>query len=151
MFKQGQLLKFTPFSFKNGANPKPKYFIVLGRLKEDVVIASLPTSKDHIPNTINIGSGCINDIERNVNAYIFSEDILVTDTFSFPRKTFVYAEQVDEYSCDYLSNMHSNIVNLGQIFPELLNSLIDCLQSSCMLKRKYRNVLSAPYIRKQSF
>ena len=79
MFKQGQLLKFTPFSFKNGANPKPKYFIVLGRLKEDVVIASLPTSKDHIPDTINIGSGCINDIERNVNAYIFSEDVLVTD------------------------------------------------------------------------
>ena len=113
-----------------------------------ILIPSLPTSKDHIPDTINIGSGCINDIERNVNAYIFSEDVLVTDTFSFPRKTFVYAEQVDEYSCDYLSNMHSNIVNLGQIFPELLNSLIDCLQSSCMLKRKYRNVLSA---RKQSF
>ena len=59
MFEQGQLLKFTPFTFKNGANPKPKYFIVLGRMKEDVVIASLPTSKDHIPETMAIGKHSI--------------------------------------------------------------------------------------------
>lgn len=143
MFEQGQLLKFTPFTFKNGANPKPKYFIVLGRMKEDVVIASLPTSKDHIPETMAIGNGCVNDKERNVNAYIFSEGEIVTDTFSFPRKTFVYAEQVDEYSCEYLSNMHSDIDDLGIILPELLKDIIDCLLSSCMLKRKYRKVLSA--------
>ena len=142
MFEQGQLLKYTPFTFKNGANPKPKYFIVLGLMNEDVVIASLPTSKDHIPNSITAGSGCVNDIERNVNAYIFSEGEIVTNTFSFPRKTFVYAEQVDEYSCEYLSNMHSNIDILGRIYPELLKDIIDCLLSSCMLKRKYRSVLS---------
>ena len=143
MFEQGQLLKFTPFTFKNGANPKPKYFIVLGKMNKDVVIASLPTSKDHIPNSITAGSGCVNDMERNVNAYIFRECELVTDTFSFPRKTFVYAEQVDEYSCKYLSNMQTETDDLGLIFPELLKDIVDCLLSSCMLKRKYRNVLSA--------
>ena len=142
MFEQGQLLKYTPFTFKNGANPKPKYFIVLGLMNEDVVIASLPTSKDHIPDSMATGNGCANDMERNVNAYIFSEGVPVTDTFSFPRKTFVYAEQVDEYSCEYLSNMHSNIDDLGLIFPELLKDIIECLLSSCMLKRKYRSVLS---------
>ena len=143
MFEQGQLLKFTPFTFKNGANPKPKYFIVLGIMNEDIVIASLPTSKDHIPDNMNIGNGCVNDLERNVNAYIFSEGVPVTDVFSFPRKTFVYAEQVDEYSCAYLANMHSSIENLGRIYPELFRRIIECLLSSCMLKRKYRNVLSA--------
>lgn len=141
MLEQGQLLKYTPFTFKNGANPKPKYFIVLGLMNEDVVIASLPTSKDHIPDCMATVTGCVNDMERNVNAYIFSEGMPVTDTFSFPRKTFVYAEQVDEYSCKYLSNMHSEIDVLGLIFPELLKDIIDCLLSSCMLKRKYRNVL----------
>ena len=143
MFEQGQLLKFTPFTFKNGANPKPKYFIVLGKMNEDVVIASLPTSKDHIPDSMATGNGCVNDMERNVNAYILSENDIVTDIFSFPRKTFVYAEQVDEYSCDYLSNMHSEIDNLGRILPEILKDIIDCLLSSRMLKRKYRKVLSA--------
>ena len=141
MLEQGQLLKYTPFTFKNGANPKPKYFIVLGLMNEDVVIASLPTSKDHIPDCMATVTGCVNDMERNVNAYIFSEGVPVTDVFSFPRKTFVYAEQVDEYSCKYLSNMHSEIDVLGLIFPELLKDIIDCLLSSCMLKRKYRNVL----------
>ena len=63
--------------------------------------------------------------------------------FSFPRKTFVYVEQVDEYSCGYLANMHSSIENLGRIYPELFRRIIECLLSSCMLKRKYRNVLSA--------
>lgn len=143
MFEQGQLLKFTPFTFKNGANPKPKYFIVLGIMNEDVVIASLPTSKDHIPDCVATVNGCVNDIERNVNAYIISEGVPVTDTFSFPLKTFVYAEQVDEYSCEYLTNMHSNIDHLGRIIPELLKAIIDCLLTSCMLKRKYRKVLSS--------
>lgn len=143
MLEKGKLLKFTPFVFKNGANPKPKYFIVLGKMSEDVIIASLPTSKDHVPDSMSISNGCINDKERNVNAFIFNENVLVTDTFSFPRKTFVYTEQVDEYSLDYLLRMQSDIEDFGRIRSELLNGLLDCLLSSSMLKRKYRKVLSA--------
>lgn len=29
MFEEENLLKFEPFLFKNGAVPKPKYFVVL--------------------------------------------------------------------------------------------------------------------------
>lgn len=29
MFEEGNLLRFEPFLFKNGALPKPKYFVVI--------------------------------------------------------------------------------------------------------------------------
>ena len=32
MFEQGNLLYFEPFIFKNGAKPKNKYMVVLGKV-----------------------------------------------------------------------------------------------------------------------
>ena len=55
MYQTGELIKFSPFVFKNGNQPKPKYCIVLGQI-----------------------------------------DDKVTASFSFPRSTFIYGEQVDE-------------------------------------------------------
>lgn len=49
MYEVGDLLKFSPFLFKNGNPASPKYFIVLGHIDEKVMMASLPTSKDHVP------------------------------------------------------------------------------------------------------
>ena len=49
MFKEGQLLRFDPFIFKNGAKPKPKYFLVLAIQDTSMLLVSLPTSKDHVP------------------------------------------------------------------------------------------------------
>lgn len=34
MFEEENLLKFEPFLFKNGAVPKPKYFVVLRTWRE---------------------------------------------------------------------------------------------------------------------
>ena len=45
MYEAGDLLKFSPFKFKNGNQPKPKYFIVLGHIDKKVMMATLPTSK----------------------------------------------------------------------------------------------------------
>ncbi len=32
MYHTGELIKFSPFVFKNGNQPKPKYCIVLGQI-----------------------------------------------------------------------------------------------------------------------
>lgn len=52
MFKEGNLLKFKPFIFKNGACPKDKYFLVLKEMENTMILASLPTSKDHVPTDV---------------------------------------------------------------------------------------------------
>ena len=43
MYEAGDLLKFSPFEFKNGSQAKPKYFIVLGHIDEKVMMATLPS------------------------------------------------------------------------------------------------------------
>ena len=141
MYEVGDLLKFSPFEFKNGNPAKSKYFIVLGHIDEKVMMASLPTSKDHVPVDAVVEHGCVDIKERGVNAYVFSPNDKVTATFSFPRQTFVYGEQVDEYEQKYLDEMNSNVEHLGQIEAQTFQNLKDCLKKAQLLRRKYRNLL----------
>lgn len=134
---EGTLLYFDPFVFKNGAAPKPKYFIVLANTDNGVVLASLPTSKDHVPSDVLVVRGAVSIPERGVNAYVFEAGDLVTDHFAFPRRTFVYGEQVDDYREEDLMNMGSCIQNLGVLKPEILADLKLCLKQAANIKRKY--------------
>ena len=134
---EGTLLYFDPFVFKNGATPKPKYFIVLANTDDGVMLASLPTSKDHVPADDEVVRGAVNIPERGVNAYVFEAGDQVTDTYCFPRRTYVYGEQVDDYTEEDLMAMGSSIQNLGVLKPELLADLKACLKQASNIKRKY--------------
>lgn len=141
MFQTGELIKFSPFVFKNGNQPKPKYCIVLGQIDDKVLMANLPTSKDHVPSDVMVERGCIDIPERGVNAFVFHPGDQVTSLFSFPRPTFVYGEQVDEYEKKYLDEMCSTVEQLGQIEPALFQAIKDCIKKAKLLRRKYRNLL----------
>ena len=134
---EGTLLYCNPFVFKNGATPKPKYFIVLANTDEGMIIASLPTSKDHVPADAEVVRGAVNIPERGINAYVFEAGDQVTDSFAFPQRTFVYGEQVDDYTESDLDAMNSKIKNLGVLKPELLSDLKDCIKKATNIKRKY--------------
>lgn len=73
MFEEGNILYFKPFYFENGDTPKPKYFLVLRNMEEELVLASLPTSHDHIPSNMQKRHGCIDDSTINFNCYYFKE------------------------------------------------------------------------------
>lgn len=75
--------------------------------------------------------------ERGVNAYVFEAGDQVTDCFAFPRRTFVYGEQVDDYTEEDLEAMGGSIQNLGVLKPELLAELRKCLKQAPNIKRKY--------------
>ena len=60
MFEEGNLLFFRPFLFKNGAESQDKFFLVLKKLDGDILLASLPTSKDHVPSDLEVKHGCLN-------------------------------------------------------------------------------------------
>ena len=59
MFEEGNLLLFHPFVFKNGTTPKDKFFLVLGNIDGELLLASLPTSKDHVPYGVDVKQGCL--------------------------------------------------------------------------------------------
>lgn len=84
MYQTGELIKFSPFVFKNGNQPKPKYCIVLGQIDDKVMLVSLPTSKDHVPSDVMMERGCVDVPERGVNAFVFSTSDQVTPSFRFP-------------------------------------------------------------------
>ncbi len=141
MFQAGELIKFSPFVFKNGNQPKPKYCIVLGQINDKVMMANLPTSKDHVPSDVMVERGCVDIPERGVNAFVLHPSDQVTSSFSFPRPSFVYGEQVDEYEQKYLDEMGSTVERLGLIEPALFQAIKDCVKKAKLLRRRYRNLL----------
>ena len=141
MYQTGELIKFSPFVFKNGNLPKPKFCIVLGRIDDKVMMANLPTSKDHVPSDVMVEHGCVDIPERGVNAFVLNPSDQVTASFRFPHPTFVYGEQVDEYEQKYLDEMGSTVEQLGQIEPALFQAIKDCVKKARLLRRKYRNLL----------
>lgn len=141
MYQTGELIKFSPFVFKNGNQPKPKYCIVLGQIDDRVMMVSLPTSKDHVPTDAMVERGCVDIPERGVNAFVLNPNDKVTASFSFPRPTFVYGEQVDEYEQKFLDEMGSTVERLGQVDSALFQAIKDCVKKARLLRRKFRHLL----------
>ncbi len=147
MFEEGELLYFEPFIFPDGGTPKNKYFVVLKEMQNDFLLASLPTSKDHVPSDVTYEKGCLEMPERNVNIFVFKAQEPVTSSFSFPLPTFIYGALLRKYPrqsfCQLIASGEIKVRSLGQINETLFRELIDCLRHSAMVKGKYRKLLNS--------
>ena len=146
MYSPGNVLYFSNFIFPNGNPSKPKYFIVLNAIDNEVVVASLPTSKDHIPSSLPKTHGCIHDDGMCVNCYYFEKDRPVSEcgSFGFPRDTYVYGEQVMELAVDLLNRDYIEGVNVEKLcrLADLeFRSLVMCLSRSTRMRRKTKSRL----------
>lgn len=136
MFSSGSILYFTPFYFPNGNQPKNKYFIVLANCGDDLIIASLPTSHDHIPAKLEKKHGCINNDEMRVNCYFFESKRIISEcgTFYFPIDTYVYGEQAKMLSLQKLNDTYpqegKDYLKLANLHKDELKALKQCLYSS---------------------
>ncbi len=143
MFKEGNILYFTPFFFKNGNTAKPKYFIVLKAIdQENNLLAALPSSVDYVPAKDEIEEGCIELPNINFNCFVFSNKKIVTDCgkkFSLP--TYVYGHQIDNYDEAQMLDIYPVEGNdyevWGKIDSEIFKDLIKCLITSNVVKKKY--------------
>lgn len=150
MFEEGNLLKFEPFLFKNGATPKPKYFIVLKDLKGDMLLASLPTSKDHVPADMEVKRGCLEVSERQLNIFVFlAKEVVAMDEddkeFAFPFNTFIYGADIDTYPLSafekQLKEQATSVFLIGKLQCAIFQELKECLKSSRIVKNKFRRLL----------
>lgn len=76
--------------------------MVLANVGDELLLASLPTSKDHVPFDIDVRHGCLELSERFVNVFVFvsGEEIAIRESgesFSFSRNTFIYGANLDIY------------------------------------------------------
>ncbi|MDO8930231.1 MAG: hypothetical protein Q7W54_14755, partial [Bacteroidota bacterium] len=146
MYTPGNILYFKPFVFPNGDLPKNKYFIILQTIGSNVLIASLPTSKDFIPHLVQKKHGCIDVPQYQVNCYCFQPGKIVTkNNFSFPVETFVYGYQVDQFDKTKFDSLY--VVDgvdyeiIGELKKDEYLSLINCIKNSASVSRKIRRWL----------
>lgn len=152
MFEEGNLLLFHPFLFKNGAEPKDKFFVVLKAVDDNILLASLPTSKDHVPADVEVKHGCLDMVERWVNVFVFlaGEEVVSKDDgsrFSFRQNTFVYGANLDVYPISQFEwqerMQQTSIEKIGKLDAPIFNELRACLAESKMVKNKFRRMLQS--------
>ncbi len=146
MFEEGTIIYFDPFYFKNGNPAKPKYFIVLKNQADKNILASLPTRTDSIPQKEEIANGCIELPSINLNCFIISDDIEVTDCGKmFDFKTHIYGHQLDVYDVESLKEIYpienTDYEIWGKMKYDIFQLLIACLKNSKSVKRKFRKIL----------
>ncbi len=146
MFEPGNLLYFNPFIFPDGGDPKSKFFVVLGEVDETVLLASLPTSKDHIPSDVEIKSGCLEIPERMVNAYTFMANEVVTDNgFFFDKNTFIYGQNIKTYNSSAFLEQYfcgETVIELkGKLKDDIFSSLKECLKNSDAVRKRYKQYI----------
>lgn len=151
MFKPGNIFYFDPFIFPNGDAPKAKYFLVLKEANQNLILASLPTSKDSVPASIPLKHGCLDEECINLNCYIFLAGYQIAKhpgtsaVFAFPKNTFVYGFRIAEFEISRLEQqIKENVVKVelkGCLFENEYSAIVNCLKASSSVKRKYRKLL----------
>jgi hypothetical protein len=126
---------------------KNKYFLVLATGEDNLLVASLPTSKDHIPRSIEKKHGCINDGERRLNCYFFKAGTIVSEcgTFGFERDTYIYGEQLTFVDTQAMRSVYKKEEEDYHVSCKLSNaefqSIKECLRKSGVVKNKFKKHL----------
>lgn len=118
------------------------------KVLDDVcLLASLPTSKDFVPSTIEKTHGCIERLDINFNCYYFDPNVVICDNgFSFPIETYVYGYRLQTFNLkDLLLQELTDetiIDECGILTEDEYQAIIKCLINSPEVKRGYRKQLA---------
>lgn len=146
-FPIGTVIYFTPFYFPNGKSaPKNKYFIVLGHVDEQWVVASLPSSVDRVPDGVAQVHGCLHMPKAMFSVYIFEAAKSVTNSgWGFPLTTYVYTAWVEAFDKRIFSEVYTvqdvDYTVVGRLTKEQYEALVQCALTSGDLKGRFRNIL----------
>ena len=147
MFLPGQIIYFpNNFYFKNGNTAKPKYFIVLAKHDDKIIIGALPTRKNNVPSFVNVPHGCINIDERCYNCYVIQKDRIIGENgFSFYEPTFIYGDQIEDYEVEIFEDIYT-IEGIDYVIEDTLtgdefSALKECLLNSKNVRNKIKKYL----------
>lgn len=146
MFYSRQVIYFNEFFFKNGNTSKPKYLIILGRVEDKTIVASLPTRTNNAPGLVTEQHGCINHDDRCFNCYAFEAGREICENgFSFDLPTFIYGNQVEDYEIEIMEDVYSipgvDYEEMGVLTENEFQAILDCIRNSSSTKRKIKRLL----------
>ena len=145
MYEPGSIYYFKPFYFSDGSS-KAKYFLTLYSDNEKVIVATLPSSVDHVPSHIEKEHGCLNDLSSDFNAYYCAPDVAITvNGWSFPTHTFLYGLWVNIYDLkDLEANYQVEGVDyefIGRLTKQEFTAIIKCFLTARTIKNKAKKLL----------
>lgn len=145
MFDTGNILYCNDFQFNNGNQPKNKYFIVLKRDGNNLIIGSLPTRTNKVPSFIDIEHGCVNKDDRCFNCYLFQAKKPICDNgFCFDLPTFVYGDEIESYDVKTVEANYELDVTYkveGRLTNEEFSALIGCFTNSDSVRNKIKKAI----------
>ena len=114
--------------------------------EESTLIATLPTSKDHIPANVEKIHGCIDLPEINFNCYYFEAHKPIAESgWGFPLETYVYGPQVAEFNKANFESIYSveeiDYEIAGKLTPTEFTAIQNCVKDFRTVKRKIRRAL----------
>lgn len=117
-------------------------------MKGDILLASLPTSKGHVPSDLEVKQGCLDVLERMLNVFVFlsGENVAVMihllhliriPLFTVPILVFI---RLGNSIC---RNVWHRLLlkKIGTLGKSFFKELIACLSESKMVKNKFRRIL----------
>lgn len=146
MFQSKQVIYFNEFYFKNGNTAKPKYLIILARIEDKTIVASLPTRTNTAPMLVDKAHGCVNLDNRCFNCYVFEPGKAICENgFAFEMPTFIYGNQVEDYEIEILEDVYTiqgvDYEEKGILKETEFKAIIDCILNSSSTKRKIKKLL----------
>jgi hypothetical protein len=147
VYTPGKLLYFDPFYFKNGNPDRRKYFLVLKIIDENVIIACLPSSKNHLPASQPIVHGCLEITDACISCYIFEANRPITkDGWFFNLDTILYGGWLDDFNINDMNSKYSiagvDYEIIGELTDQELENVIKCFSNSSVVKNRYKRALS---------
>jgi hypothetical protein len=146
VFQPKQVIYFNEFYFKNGNTAKPKYLIILGRIADKIIVASLPTRTNNSPSLVNTNHGCVNLDERCFNCYVFEpRRSICENNFAFELQTFIYGNQVEDYDIEILEDVYMikgvDYEEKGILTESEFKAILECIINGSSTKRKIKKLL----------
>lgn len=147
MFTPGTLLFFNPFTFTDGS-AKPKFFLVLANSDNETILASLPSSQNHLPASMHQQYGCIESAESSISAFVMKAgEPVATNGWAFDKDSFLYGFWLDSFAQaglqQQLQQTQVNHSVIGVLKPQLFKAILTCFAQSAIVKRKFKRVLQA--------
>lgn len=144
MFKKGNILHIPKYRFNDGEiKHTGKFLVILYNDNNVSIVASLTTSKNHIPD-IDLKTGCIDVPDKQIHCYHFPKNKKICQNdFSFELNTFVYflsnifKEQISYYESMY----NSKIEVIGTLLLDEYRDILYCAYKSKYLKMNIKYLL----------
>ena len=146
MYEPGSIYYFKPFYFSDGTS-KSKYFLTLYSDNNSVIVATLPSSVDYVPEHLEKRHGCLNELPSDFNAYYCAPDVkITTNGWCFPIHTYLYGLWVNLYDLSELEAIYQveGVVYefIGKLTKQEFDAIIKCFLSARTIKNKVRKLLA---------